>query len=131
MLVTEKIGPIWLVSPQGEKIAPLSGTPPVYWQGQNGMLGVFLSPHYATDQTVYVTYIEPGDYGGGQALARGKLNLGRVPRLEDLEVIWHQMPKGKGGQAGGQIAFAPDGQSLFMSVGDRQRMTRPRIRTSQ
>jgi len=49
MLVTEQIGPIWLVSPQGEKIAPFSGTPPVYWQGQNGMLGVFLSPHYATD----------------------------------------------------------------------------------
>ncbi len=44
MLVTEKIGPIWLVSPQGEKIAPLGGTPPVYWQGQNGMLGVFVSP---------------------------------------------------------------------------------------
>src|SRR5215468_453247 len=123
MLVTEKIGPIWLVSPQGEKIAPLSGTPPVYWQGQNGMLGVFISPHYATDQSIYVTYIEPGDYGGGQALARAKLNLGRVHRLENFEVIWRQMPRGKGGQAGGQIAFAPDGQSLFMSVGDRQRMT--------
>jgi glucose/arabinose dehydrogenase len=75
MLVTEKIGPIWLVSAQGEKIAALGGTPAVYWQGQNGMLGIFLSPHYATDQTVYVTYIEPGDYGGGQALARAKLNL--------------------------------------------------------
>jgi glucose/arabinose dehydrogenase len=123
MLVTEKIGPIWLVSPEGEKIAPLSGTPPVYWQGQNGMLGVFISPHYATDQSIYVTYIEPGDYGGGQALARAKLNLGRVPRLEDFEVIWRQMPRGRGGQAGGQIAFAPDGQSFFMSVGDRQRMT--------
>src|SRR5512141_1440813 len=46
MLVTEKIGPIWLVSPSGEKIAPLAGTPPVYWQGQNGMLGVFVSPRY-------------------------------------------------------------------------------------
>jgi len=34
MLVTEKIGPIWLVSAQGEKIAALGGTPPVYWQGQ-------------------------------------------------------------------------------------------------
>ncbi len=123
MLVTEKIGPIWLVSAQGEKIAALGGTPPVYWQGQNGMLGIFLSPHYATDQTVYVTYIEPGDYGGGQALARAKLNLGRVSRLDNFEVIWRQMPRGKGGQAGGQIAFAPDGQSLFMSVGDRQRMT--------
>src|SRR5215471_3189174 len=123
MLVTEKIGPIWLVSAEGEKIAALSGTPPVYWQGQNGMLGVFLSPHYATDESIYITYIEPGDYGGGQALARAKLNLGRVPRLENFEVIWRQMPRGKGGQAGGQIAFAPDGQSLFMSVGDRQRMT--------
>jgi aldose sugar dehydrogenase len=31
--------------------------------------------------------------------------------------------RGKGGQAGGQIAFSPDGQYLFMTVGDRQRMT--------
>jgi glucose/arabinose dehydrogenase len=123
MLVTEKIGPIWLVSAAGEKIAPLGGTPAVYWQGQNGMLGVYLSPHYATDQTIYITFIEPGDYGGGQALARAKLNVERVPRLEDFEVIWRQMPRGKGGQAGGQIAFSSDGQTLFMSVGDRQRMT--------
>src|SRR5947207_11297765 len=123
MLVTEKIGPIWLVSPQGDKIAALANTPPVYWQGQNGMLGVFVSPHYATDQSIYLTYIEPGDYGGGQALARAKLNLGRVPRLDDFTVLWRQMPRGRGGQAGGQIAFSPDGQYLFMSVGDRQRMT--------
>lgn len=123
MLVTEKIGPIWLVSPQGEKIAPLANTPAVYWQRQNGMLGVFVSPHFATDQSIYITYIEPGDYGGGQALARAKLNLGRQPRLEDFTVLWRQMPRGMGGQAGGQIAFSPDGQFLFMSVGDRQRMT--------
>src|ERR1700722_12987086 len=125
MLGPEKIGPIWLVSPEGEKIDALSGTPPVYWQGQNGMLGVFLSPHYATDESIYITYIEPGDYGGGQALARGKLVFGRVPRVENLEVLWRQMPRGKGGQAGGQIAFSPDGQYLYMSVGGRQRMPLP------
>jgi glucose/arabinose dehydrogenase len=123
MLVTEKIGPIWLVSAEGQKIAPLGGTPAVYWQGQNGMLGIYVSPNYAADQTLYITYIEPGDYGGGQALARARLNLERQPRLEKFEVIWRQMPRGKGGQAGGQIAFAPDGKSLFLSVGDRQRMT--------
>jgi glucose/arabinose dehydrogenase len=123
MLVTEKIGPIWLVSAEGEKIAPLGGTPAVYWQGQNGMLGVFVSPHFATDESIYLTYIEPGDYGGGQVLARAKLNAGRSPRLQNFEVLWRQMPKGKGGQAGGQIAFSPDGKYLFMSVGDRQRMT--------
>jgi glucose/arabinose dehydrogenase len=123
MLVTEKIGPIWLVSPKGEKIAPLVDTPAVFWQRQNGMLGVFVSPHFATDQMVYITYIEPGDYGGGQVLARGKLVTGRVNRLEDFTVLWRQMPRGMGGQAGGQVAFSPDGQHLFLSVGDRQRMS--------
>ena len=43
--------------------------------------------------------------------------------LEGLEVLWRQMPKGKGGQFGAQIAFSPDGQYLFLTVGDRQRMT--------
>jgi aldose sugar dehydrogenase len=130
MLITEKIGPIWLVTQQGEKTM-VNGTPAVYWQGQSGMMGVFLSPHFATDQSIYLTYSEPGDYGGGLALARAKLNL-RAPqgpgstssaRLENLEVLWRQVPKGKGGQEGAQIAFAPDGQSLFLTVGDRMRFT--------
>src|SRR5215467_8461019 len=48
MLITEKVGPVWLVTQKGEKIM-VGGTPPVYWQSQNGMLGVYLSPTYATD----------------------------------------------------------------------------------
>lgn len=123
MLITEKIGPVWLVSAEGKKIAPLGGTPAVYWQRQNGMLGVYLSPNYATDQGIYLTYIEPGEYGGSQALARARLDIERVPRLRDFEVIWRQMPRGMGGQAGGQIVFSQDGKYLFMTVGDRQRMT--------
>jgi len=123
MLITEKVGPVWLVTQQGEKTL-VANTPPVYWQGQNGMLGVFVSPTYGTDQSIYLTYVEPGDYGGGLALARAKLNAGATPlRLEKLEVLWRQMPKGKGGQEGGQIAFSPDGQYLFLTVGDRQRFT--------
>jgi hypothetical protein len=102
----------------------VANTPPVYWQGQNGMLGVFLSPHFATDQNIYLTYAEPGDYGGGLALARAKLHINeKVARLGDFEVIWRQMPKGKGGQEGAQVAFSPDGQYLFLTVGDRQRFT--------
>ena len=124
MLITEKVGPIWLVSPQGQKIAMVANTPAVYWQGQNGMLGVFLSPHYATDQIIYLTYAEPGDYGGGLALTRAKLTLSATTaKLENVEVLWHQMPKGKGGQEGAQIAFSADGQYLFLTVGDRQRFT--------
>jgi glucose/arabinose dehydrogenase len=124
MLVTEKVGPIWLVSKEGQKIAPVANTPAVYWQGQNGMHGIFVSPHFATDQSVYITYAEPGDYGGGLALARAKLTAtATAARLGDFEVIWRQLPRGKGGQEGAAVAFSPDGQYLFLSVGDRQRMT--------
>ncbi len=124
MLITEKIGPLWLASAQGQKIAVVGGTPPVYWEGQNGMLGVFVSPTYATDQNIYLTYVEPGDYGGGLALARAKLNATATSaRLQNFTVLWRQLPRGKGGQAGAQVAFSPDGQYLFLTVGDRQRFT--------
>jgi glucose/arabinose dehydrogenase len=123
MLVTEKVGPVWLVSQDGKKI-PVGNTPAVYWQGQSGMHGVFLSPHFATDQTIYLTYAEPGDYGGGLALARARLNASdTTARLGNFEVIWRQLPRGKGGQEGAAVAFSPDGNYLFLAVGDRQRMT--------
>src|SRR5438034_9771297 len=125
MLVTEKVGPVWLVTQQGEK-TPVDNVPAVLWQGQGGMLGVFLSPHYATDHNVYLTYSEPGDEPGTSslAMARARLALGAgTASLEGLQVLWRDMPKGRGGQFGAQIAFSPDGQYLFLSVGDRQRMT--------
>ncbi len=123
MLVTEKVGPVWLVTQQGEKIQ-VENTPPVYFSGQSGMHGVFLSPLYATDHSVYLTYAAPGEYGGGLAMARAKLNATATSaKLENFEVLWRQLPTGKGGQEGAQIAFAPDGNSLFLAVGDRQRMT--------
>jgi aldose sugar dehydrogenase len=123
MLITEKPGPVWVVSQKGEKIQ-VENTPAVFFQGQNGMHGVFLSPKYATDHSIYLTYAEPGDYGGGLALARARLNVTATSaKLENFEVLWRQLPKGKGGQEGAQIAFSPDGQYLFLAVGDRQRMT--------
>src|ERR1039457_2055314 len=92
ILITEKVGPVWLVSQQGEKI-PVGNTPAVYWSGQSGMHGVFLSPRYATDHSIYLTYAEPGDYGGGLALARAKLNVtATTATLENFEVLWRQMP---------------------------------------
>jgi glucose/arabinose dehydrogenase len=124
MLVTEKVGPVWLVSKEGQKMGALGNTPAVYWQGQNGMHGVFVSPNFATDQSIYLTYAEPGDYGGGLALARAKLTFTTASaRLDKFEVLWRQLPRGKGGQEGAEVAFSPDGQYLFLTVGDRQRFS--------
>src|SRR5205085_5912502 len=58
------------------------------------------------------------------ALARAKLNLtATTARLGNFTVIWRQMPRGKGGQQGAQVAFSPDGEYLFLAVGERQRFT--------
>ncbi len=124
MLITEKVGGLELVTQQGEK-TPVANVPAVLWKGQGGMLGVYLSPHYAKDHYVYLTYSEPGEPGGSSlALARARLQLGNgAASLEDLQVIWRDGARGEGGQFGAQVAFSPDSKYLFLSVGDRQRMT--------
>jgi glucose/arabinose dehydrogenase len=105
MLITEKVGPVWLVTQDGTK-TPVDNVPAVLAQGQGGMLGVFLSPNYATDHNVYLTYSEPGEGGSSLALARAKLALGKdSASLDGLEVLWRDMPKGRGGQFGAAIAF--------------------------
>src|SRR5262245_41470400 len=75
MLITEKVGPVCLVTQQGVK-TQIANVPAVLHQGQGGMLGVFLSPRYATDHQVYLTYAEPGEGGSSLALARARLAIG-------------------------------------------------------
>ena len=123
MLITEKVGPLWLVTQQGAKTA-VTNVPAVLWQGQGGMLGVYASPKYATDHNVYLTYSEPGEGGSSLALARARLSIAEnTVSLDGLQVIWRDGERGRGGQFGAAIAFSPDGQYLFLTVGDRQRMT--------
>jgi aldose sugar dehydrogenase len=123
MLITEKVGALKLVTQQGDE-TPVANIPDVLYGGQGGMLGVYTSPHYASDHYIYLTYSEPGEGGSSLALARARLVLGEgSASLEGLQVIWRDGERGKGGQFGAAIAFAPDGKSMFLSVGDRQRMT--------
>jgi aldose sugar dehydrogenase len=123
MLITEKVGGLWLVTQQGAK-TPVKNAPAVLWRGQGGMLGVYLSPHYDRDHYVYLTYSEPGDGGSSLALARAKLKIDQgAASLEGLQVIWRDGERGEGGQFGAEVAFSPDSKYLYLSSGERQRMT--------
>src|SRR4051812_828170 len=99
MLVTEKVGPVWLVTQRGAR-TPVANAPAVLYGGQGGMLGVYVSPNYAADRQISLTYSEPGEPGGsGLALARARLaTQNTTASLEGLEVIWRDGARGRGGQ---------------------------------
>ena len=126
MLITEKVGPVWLVTQTGQK-TPVANAPAVLSQGQGGMLGIYTSPKYATDKTVYLTYSEPNTPADGTsslALAKATLKIDAgAASLEGLQVIWRDQMKGRGGQFGAAIAFSPDGRFLYLSVVALPRMT--------
>jgi len=124
-LVTEKSGRLWLFNVVTGEKGEVRGVPAVAAGGQGGLLDVKASPDFAGDRLIYLTYAEPSANGGsGLALARAKLDIDPVgARLSNLQVIWRDPAGGQGGQFGGIIAFAPDSKSLFLSSGDRMRMT--------
>lgn len=124
MLITQKSGGLELVTTSGEK-TDVTGAPEVLYKGQGGFLGVYLSPNYATDHSIYLTYSEPQAVGGSSlALARATLQLGSgAPSLQNLKVLWRDPEGGQGGQFGAAVAFSPDKKYLFLTSGDRQRFT--------
>ena len=73
MLVTERPGRLRIVDETGTVSAPLGGVPPVFARGQGGLLDVALSPGFAYDRLVYLSFAEPGLGGAGTAVARGRL----------------------------------------------------------
>jgi len=120
-LVTEKGGTIQLRGADG-KIAALSGVPAVKYGGQGGLLDIELAPDFATSKRIYISYSKPVGSGSSLALARATLDQG-ARALRNVEVIWQDPQGGSGGQFGGIIALAPDGRSLFLTSGERQRFT--------
>ena len=117
LLVTERAGRLRKVGTDGSISAPLAGVPTVFAEGQGGLLDVALSPNFANNQRVYLSYAEPGESGSaGTAVAYGTLG---AAGLENLKVIYQQQPKLVGpNHFGSRLAF--DGQGhLFISQGER------------
>lgn len=118
MLVTERPGRLRIVGRDGRLSPPLGGVPPVFAQGQGGLLDVALDPNFVKNRLVYLSYAEPGEKGtAGTAVARGRLGENR---LDSVRVIYHQVPKVSGGSNhfGSRLVFRRDG-TLFITQGDR------------
>jgi glucose/arabinose dehydrogenase len=95
--------------------------PQVTVHGQGGFFDVVPHPQFEKNQLVYLSYAARGDDGVGTELARAKL---AGNRLEDVQVLFRQSPKGRSGNHfGGRIVFDRAGY-LYLTLGDRGEMPR-------
>ena len=122
LAITERSGRLWLYGPDG-MVEVTEGLPEVVDAGQGGLGDLVAAPTFAEDGTVLLSWVEAGQGGSGAAVGRATLVTEGSPRLEGLTVIWRQTPKVSGnGHFSHRLAFSPDGQYLFISSGDRQKM---------
>jgi glucose/arabinose dehydrogenase len=92
-------------SPDGLTVTPVQTIPGVAAEGESGLLGIAVSPRYATDRAVFVYYSTAQD----NRIAR--LTLGGTPTP-----ILTGIPRA-GIHNGGGLAFGPDGH-LYAGTGD-------------
>jgi glucose/arabinose dehydrogenase len=119
MLVTEKAGRLRLI--EEGKLLPeaVGGVPPVWSEGQGGLLDVAVHPDYAKNGWIYLSLSDPGADGTAMTkVVRGRLREGR---LVDLETLF-EAPKAlyRKGQVHFGSRFVFDGKGyLFFSIGER------------
>lgn len=124
LLVSERAGRLRRISPDGQRMATVSGVPGnMYVGGQGGLLDVQVEV-VGGDAWVWFTYSERGSgnrFGAaGVALARARV-VGNS--LRDLHVIFRARPKVSVNlsnlQYGSRVVLAPGGK-VFVSLGEHR-----------
>jgi glucose/arabinose dehydrogenase len=121
MLITERPGRLRVVHDGKLLPQPVTGLPQVAAVGQGGLLDVAAHPRFSENGWVYLAYSARGDGGVGTEVARGRL---AGNRLEDVKVVFRQLPKSGGGRHfGSRLVFDREGY-LYITLGDRGEMER-------
>lgn len=116
MLVTERVGTLRRIGADLAISAPIANVPEVVAEGQGGLLDVALSPDFAKDSTIFLSFAEGDGSLAGTAVAVARLD-GNA--LQDVKVIFRQQPKlATRHHFGSRLVFDRSGD-LFVTMGDR------------
>lgn len=123
MLVTGRMGKLWLIAADGSTRQEVSGLPTVTaTDGQGGLLDVVVDPDFASNRRIYLSFSEADTNNAalnGTAVARAELDLTNRTLL-GLTVLYRQAPKVQsGGHFGSRLVFDGGGH-LFVTLGERQ-----------
>lgn len=121
MLVNAKQGAMHIVSAEGEAGPALEGVPEVLSDGQGGLLDVALAPDFESSGMIFFSFSEQRDDGNGTSVASAKLVTDDQDggTLEDVQVIFRQMPSYDGNKHfGSRLVFGPNDE-LYVTVGER------------
>ncbi|MBB6178514.1 PQQ-dependent sugar dehydrogenase [Pseudorhizobium flavum] len=121
MLVNAKQGAMHIVSAEGEAGPALEGVPEVLSDGQGGLLDVALAPDFESSGMIFFSFSEQRDDGNGTSVASAKLVTDDQGggTLEDVQVIFRQMPSYDGNKHfGSRLVFGPNDE-LYVTVGER------------
>jgi glucose/arabinose dehydrogenase len=84
-------------------------------------MDVALHPRFTENRLVYLSFAARGDGGYSTEVARGRLS---GAGLEDVQIIFRQLPKSSGGRHfGSRLVFDRDG-FLYITLGERGEMER-------
>ena len=116
-LVTERPGRLRHVARDGKVSAPIRGVPKVLARGQGGLLDVTLSPGFAQDRKLWLSYARP--LGGGKsvtAVAVATLSPDRTALTGVHDIIEQTPPSPTPMQYGSRVTV--DGNYLFITMGE-------------
>ena len=120
MLVTDRIGDLWIVAIDGkDKVKVIGEVPNVRSKGQGGMLDVEVHPDFNNNSYIYLSYSDDNlDNKSHTTLIRAKLVNNR---LVDSQIIFRPEEKfftKKSLHFGSRIIFDDDG-FIYFCIGDR------------
>lgn len=134
-LVTERnSGQLRVGTRDGALSDPIEGMPEVFrYEGetgrsQAGLFDVKLHPRFDDNGYVYFSYSKPTERGAAVAIDRARLAFeDGEARLSEVETIFEMQEADQdasGLHFGGRMAFDPDDNSLYLTVGERRNISR-------